>query len=203
MQIALHLVLVSQKKSGVRPARLKCVCAVWRGSLVGSRLKERGVMMAIAPLYQGFPFVVEPVSPERVQRWSSYAGQMLKQPGFDLVSAVFVAFWWEVSTYQSYQSAVGFLGSTLQVPSLVFYLDMIVSETRVIAEYWARVGRLMNEHQDLLLEAGYEDAMQHVQMAMDLRLQVAMQVVTWCDQYQLPLPEHTQAFFTEVQAKGM
>jgi hypothetical protein len=197
MQIALHLVLAGQKNSGVC---LLSVCAVWRGSLVGSRLKERGVTMAIVPLHQGFSFIIDPVPSEQVQFWISYAGQVLTQTGFEVVSHAFNGFWWMASAHQSYQMALRCFGS--DVPSLIFYLDMIVQELQVAMNHWARVVERIGRA-PMQFERWREDAIQCVQTAMDLCLRVATQVAIWCDQYQQELPEHTQAFFTELQAKGM
>lgn len=145
------------------------------------------------------------MSPYRVQLWASYAGHVSTQVGFDVVSAVFIAFWWEAVAADSYQKAVALLGSAGYASSVVFYLDMVVNEAQVMADYWARVVRLMDEHQELRLQSGQwlEDAMQHVQMGIDLRQQAASQVAICCDQYQLALLEHTQAFFAELQAKGL
>jgi hypothetical protein len=164
--------------------------------------------MAIVP-QQGLPFVVESPSLERVQLWASYVGRISEQPliqsGFNVMSDVFTAFWWQAAAVDSYQKAMPLLGMNEYVSSVVFYLDMIVSELGRVAQYWGRVVSLMNELPGLCLSSSQwiGDAMQGVQSAVDLRLHVAMQVVGWCDQYQMATPEHTQAYFTELWTKGL
>jgi hypothetical protein len=170
-----------------------------------SRKKERGVLMAIVPQQQGLPFVVEPVSPQQVQLWASYAGQVSTQEGFNLMVAVFNGFWWQTAAADSYQSAVSLLGYAGYASSVVFYLDMIVNELRTVMEVWASVVRFMDEYQGLRPASGQwiEDAMQQIQKAMELRQVAASQVAIWCDAYHLALPEDTQAFFAEMQAKAL
>jgi len=152
--------------------------------------------MATVPQQQGLPFVVEPVSSQQVQLWAAYAGQVLTQPGFSLVSSAFDALWWQAAASDCYQSASRLLG--FDASSVVFYLDMIVNELRNAMESWARVVSLMGECQGQWIE----DAMQQVQRSLDLRQAAASQVAIWCDTYQLALPESTQALFAEMQSKG-
>jgi hypothetical protein len=160
--------------------------------------------MMVTMSQQGFPFVVGPVSSDRIQFWASYAGYVSTREGFNAVSYAFTAFWFEACTEREYQSALHCLQRGWE-PQVIGWLDGVVSSQQHVAGYWAQVVRLMDEHQELRLQSRQwlEDAMQHVQAAIDLRLQVATQIAIWCDQYQQVLPEHTQAFFTEVQAKGM
>ena len=149
---------------------------------------------------QGFPFTVEPVVPQRVQMWASSAGQVSTQEGFNLISSVFNALWWEDAAYQSYQIALSLLGSSTHVSSVIFYLDMIVNEAGNVVEYWAYVVERMPQ---VVGPAGQweQDAVQHIETGKFLQQVAASQVVLWCQQYQLALPEYTQAFLTEVQGR--
>jgi hypothetical protein len=161
--------------------------------------------MAIVPQQQGLPFVVEPVSPQQVQLWASYAGQVSTQPGFSLVADAFHGFWWQTAAADSYQRAVSLLGRGEFVSSIVFYLDMLVNELYHAMSFWARVVRFMDEYQDLRPASGQwiEDAMRQIQVATELRQVAASQVAIYCDEYHLALPEDTQAFFADMQAKGL
>jgi hypothetical protein len=158
--------------------------------------------MASAPQQQELPFLVEPVSQERVQFWASYAGQATTKDGFYTASSAFDAFWYEAAAQYEYQHMmhcfhVGYWDA------MVSWLDAIVSSQNCIAARWNRVIGLLTDEGKQQPSAAvlpwYQGAVAALQRASVYQQAAARLVVDWCQQYQISLSEYTQIFFAKGQ----
>ncbi len=158
--------------------------------------------MASVPQQQGLPFIVEQVSSERVQMWASYVGQTSTRDGFEIAIAAFNAFWYESTAHYEYQEIMKCLRSGYW-DIAVSVLDEMVLSYRYAERNWDRVACLMTNDGKQQVPGAvmpwFQDAMSRMQVAVTYRQAAASLVVEWCQQYQLLLPERTQAFLAERQ----
>ena len=155
-------------------------------------------MMVSSPGKQAvFPFVVEPVSQERVQSWAQYAVLAFTQAQMDIVCAVFSAFWHETQMFVCYQRAVGCVNRS-DVVNALGWLDLVLAEAvELVGERaWPRVVQRLERvlGESASTNPWYQDACARVQTHQQLCSQVVEYIVLCCDQYQLALPQYTVAY---------
>ncbi len=156
--------------------------------------------MAIVQGSSVFPFVVELVTLDRVRFWSEYAGQVLTQSEFNVVSWVYSAFWMEAAGASHYQHAV----ESVQGAGMLYalgWLDLVVSTLGLAMDYWQRVVKEMEQQpveglaQMAFAERWCQEAnLQHAKLQV-LRQQVANYVFSQCAAYGVSVPQNCQAFF--------
>lgn len=167
----------------------------------GLAARKRGLSMTVVE--QGLPFVVEPISVQRVQLWGSFASQWLTRSAFSVVCEAFYAFWYEAGLQHSYRQTLQWVQEG-RYDFAVRWLDLVVDDLLTVEQYWREVLRLIASDGELRerVEQWTQEATQHIASVGMLRAQAVGLVVQWSEQYQWPLPEHTQAFLAGVQTRA-
>ncbi len=141
------------------------------------------------------PFVVEPVSSERVRFWADFAGQASTRDAFNVVSGAFNAFWFEASAYEDFQHAARCLEMGL-FPNAVSWADSVVGSLEYASDLWQRAIASMEQDQSMRAWAlrWYTAVSEQLQAVSLVVTQVVSWVVSYCERMRWELPEHTQAY---------
>ncbi|SRR5579884_428819 len=143
----------------------------------------------------GLPFVIEPVSPERVQLWAEFAGRAETRDAFNVVSVAFSGLWFEDSAYEDFQGVLRCLDLDM-FPNAVSWVDSVVGALAFACDLWQRVIASMEQDQSMVSWASrwYMAASEQREMVSSLLVQVVNWVISCCKHLRWELPEETQKY---------
>ncbi len=141
---------------------------------------------------QELPFVIEPLSPKRVQLWSRFAGRATTEADMWIARGVYYAFWFELRVQKTFQHVIEwslYLRGQSDAGSFVGWLDLLADEHITLLNAYSEIARQIAAC-EVSYARWYKDIDERFLAVKGVLDAVRQYGVMLCSEWSLAVPEH-------------